>query len=78
MRATLVLASLDVSLWQVCMEHIGRSTLTDTDKTDGELLHGRRRAGATCYLIDAVHALYHRHNTANTITVSSGNPATGP
>mgnify|MGYP001589554165 CR=1 FL=1 len=79
----LVLASLDVSLAASPYGRstsVGATTLTDTDKTwTVNYFTAGGGAGATCYLIDAAGTRFTiASNTANTITVSSGNPATGP
>jgi hypothetical protein len=79
----LVLASLDVSLAGSPYGRstsVGTNTLTDTDKawtTDYWTAGGG--AGATCYLIDSAGTRFTiAANTATQITVSSGNPASGP
>jgi len=79
----MVLASLDVSQTGApygTSTSVGANTLTDSNKawtTDYFTAGGG--AGATCYLMDSAGTRFTiSSNTATTITVSSGNPASGP
>jgi len=79
----LVLASLDVSLAGSPYGRstsVGTGTLTDTDKSwTTDYFTSGGGVGATCYLIDSAGTRFTiSSNTADTITVSSGNPASGP
>lgn len=79
----MVLASLDVSLASSPYGRstsVGTTTLTDTDKSwTVDYFTSGGGAGATCYLMDSAGTRFTiASNTADTITVSSGNPASGP
>ena len=79
----LVLASLNASLAGAPYGRstaVGAATLTDTDKAwTVNYFTAGGGAGVTCYLMDSAGTRFTiASNTATQITVSSGNPASGP